>query len=284
MITQWVSKLIGKFGAVALAAYMGWLGWTTLGPRKPDLGPVRQKMASEAVEEIVENLRQNRGDARNVVLLHFANDPTDNFTDQLRSVIEQRGTFDLQDRTFMEKVRNQLDLRHPPCTSPDAAAEAARSADADAALFGVINRFESFPGGAKVHVNYWLVGADGKTICPGRYLEDTPAASTTIGTEVVQEVTRSIPWFKRGLAWLVAVLLLPVFTIAFIRTMVSKGSNKTNAVMLGIYTLADAILAYLLVGAALDGFWSVFFFALAVVGAFFYNVRIMGWALKLEVE
>ncbi len=46
-------------------------------------------------------------------------------------------------------------------------------------------------------------------------------------------------------------LLLPVFTIAFIRTMVRKDSNKTNAFVLGIYTVADALLAWLLIGAAI---------------------------------
>ena len=108
MVPQWLFKLFSKFGAVMLAAYIAWLGWTTLGPRKPEIGAVRQKLAAEAIGEIVENIRQNRGDVQNVVLLHFANDPTDYFTDTLRSVIEQRGVLDLQGRTLMEKARKKL--------------------------------------------------------------------------------------------------------------------------------------------------------------------------------
>ncbi|MFW6106583.1 MAG: hypothetical protein ACOC8H_00310 [bacterium] len=292
MILKWASKLFSKFGAVLLAGYIGWLGWTTLGPRKPEVGPARQKLATQAIEEIVETLRQNRGEAQNVVLLHFANDPSDHFTNQLRSVIERRGTLNLQDRTLMEKVRNQLELRHPPCSSTDEAAEEAAEAGADAALYGEINRFESFPGGARIDVNYWLVSSGGEVIYPGVYVHDTsppppppPKAGAEVGdTEKATEfeATESTPWFKRGLAWLVVVLLLPVFTFAFIRHMVGKESNRTNAAMLSIYTLADGILAYLLVGAALDGFWPIFFFALAVIGAFLYNVHMMGYAHRLE--
>lgn len=292
MILGWLPKLFSKFGAVLLAGYIGWLGWTTLGPRKPEVGPARQKLASQAIEEMVETLRKNRGDAQNVVLLHFANDPSDQFTDQLRSVIEHRGTFNLQDRTFMEKVRNQLELRHPSCGSTDEAAAQAEAAGADAALYGEINRFESFPGGAKIDVNYWLVSADGEVIYPGIYVDDTsapppppPKEGPKVGDteeEAEFETTESIPWFKRGLAWLVVVLLLPVFTFAFIRHMVSKQSNRTNAAMLSIYTLADGILAYLLVGAVLAGFWPIFLFALAILGAFSYNVHMMSYAHRLE--
>jgi hypothetical protein len=283
MITQWAAKLLGRFGTVAMAGYIGWLGWTALGPRKPEMGPVRRKMADQAVEQIVESVRRNRGEVQSAVLLYFANDPSDQFTDQLRLAIEQQGILDLHDRSLMEKVRNQLQLRHPICSTADEASAVARGAGTDAALFGAINRFESYPGGARIDVNYWLVGADGTVIYPGTYVKHTNGDPPAVAPEAAEAVARTVPWFKRGLAWLVAVLLLPVFTIAFIRAMVRKESNKTNAMVLGIYTLVDAILAYLLLGAALAGFWSVFFFALAVVGSFAYNARIMAWALKLEV-
>ena len=59
-------------------------------------------------------------------------------------------------------------------------------------------------------------------------------------------------------------------------------SNGANASLLIIYSIADVILAYLLVGAALTSVWSVVIFILAVVAAFLYNVRIMTFALKLE--
>lgn len=275
-------SLIPKIGTLLLAGHIAWMGWSNLGPRKPEIGPIRQELADQAVSEITESLRLNRGDVRDAILLHFDNDATDHFTSALRSVIEQRGVLELRNRQFMEKVRNRLSLRQPVCNSIDEAAQAAGSANAQAALFGALRSFESYPDGAKIDVEYKLVAHDGKVVFASDYQKEMSNASLV--PEILQETVGAIPWFSRGLAWLLAVLLLPVFTISFIRTMVRKRSNRANAFVLSIYTLADAILAYLLVGAALSGFWPVFFFLLAVAAAFAYNVRIMTFALRLEED
>jgi len=78
------------------------------------------------------------------------------------------------------------------------------------------------------------------------------------------------------------VLLLPVLTISFIRTMVAKRSNQVNAFMLGIYTLVDALLAFLMVGASFTSAWPVVGFIVASLAALAYNYALMGFALKLE--
>ena len=98
----------------------------------------------------------------------------------------------------------------------------------------------------------------------------------------MQESTQRFPWFQRFLGWLIVVLLLPVFTLGFIRAMIRKGSNKANLFVLSIYTVADVVLAWLMVGAALHSWWTVLPFIAAVAAAFAYNVRIMTFALKLE--
>ncbi len=273
-------SLLTKCGTLFLAGYIAWLGWVNLGPRKPESGPVRQQMADHAVSEIAETLRQHRGQTKSVVLCHFNGDSTDYFTDALRDVLEQRGCLDLFDRKFSEKLRKQLSLRLPTCASPAEAAKAADSAGAEAALYGVLNTFESFPNAGKLNVEYGLVAADGTTIYHGSYQKEV--SNDSLAPDFVRSAVEQIPWFKRGLGWLLAVLLLPVFTISFIRCMVRRQSNLRNAFVLAIYTLADIVLAYLLVGAALTGFLSVLFFILAVAAAFAYNVRIMTFALKLE--
>ena len=87
------------------------------------------------------------------------------------------------------------------------------------------------------------------------------------------------PWIL-GLA--LAVLLLPVVTISFIRTMVSKRSNGVNAFTLGVYTAIDAIIAYFMVGMSLETTASVVLFVGAVLFALFYNVAVMNFAVRLE--
>jgi len=71
---------------------------------------------------------------------------------------------------------------------------------------------------------------------------------------------------------------IAVFSIGFIRTMVRKESNRSNAFVLILYTLVDAVLAYLLVGAALLHWVAVTVFIVAVAAALAYNVRIMTFA------
>ena len=278
-----IFKLLSKFGPLIMAGYIFWLGWVNLGPRKPEVGPLRKELADTAVSKIVEDIRQNRGDLRDVILLHFANDPSDYFTDRLRSVIEQRGVLDLRDMTFWEKVRRQLNLRISSPASSEEAIESGRSAGSQGVLFGNLTVFESTPDGASVDVVYHLGDVKtGKLVYTGRFQDGS--SSSTLSPAAVKAAVQKFPWFQRSLAWLVLVLLLPVFTIAFIRTMLRKKSNRSNAFILGIYTLVDAILAFLLVGAALSGWWPILVFVVAVAAAFLYNVRIMTFALKLEEE
>jgi len=283
MLPTWLFKLFSKFGVIILAGYIFWLGWTNLGPRKPEVGPLRQELADTAIPKIVEDIRQHRGELRDVVLLHFGNDPSDYFTERLRETIEQRGILDLRDRTFTEKVRKQLTLRISSPSSAEEAIEHGASAESQGVLFGDIASFESTPDGAVLDVTYHLADVKtGKVIYTGTFKDGT--GDTNVSLAAVKEAVQKFPWFQRGLAWLVLVLLLPVFTIVFIRTMLRKKSNRTNAFILAIYTLVDAILAFLLVGAALSGWGPVLIFVIAVAAAFLYNVSVMSFALKLEEE
>jgi len=278
-----IFKVLSKFGPLIMAGYIFWLGWVNLGPRKPEVGPLRKELADAAVSKIVEDIRQNRGDLRDIVLLHFANDPSDYFTDRLRSVIEQRGVLDLRDKTFLEKVRRQLNLRISSPASSEEAIESGRSAGSQGVLFGNLSVFESTPDGASVDVAYQLGDVKtGKVAYTGRFQDG--ASGTAVSLTTVKEAVQKFPWFQRGLAWLVLVLLLPVFTIAFIRTMVRQQSNRRNAFVLAIYMVVDALLAWLLVGAALASWWPVLVFVVAVLAAFLYNIRIMTFAVHLEAE
>ena len=283
MITTWLFKLFSKFGVVILAGYIFWLGWTHLGPRKPEIGPVRQELTEKVIPNIVEDIRTSRGNIRQAALLHFSNDPTDYFTNKLRSTVEQRGVLDLCDRTVMEKARNLLNLRHPSYAATDDAVAEGRELETQGVLYGEIHAFESYPSGSKIDVEVYLADVStGQTVFTKRYSTEASPASSIAAA--MQKATQSFPWFQRLFGWLIAVLLLPVFTIAFIRTMVRKGSNKSNAFVLAIYTLVDALLAWLLIGAALNSWFPVVIFIVTIVAAFIYNIRIMTFALKLEEE
>jgi hypothetical protein len=280
MFGKWMFNLVSKFGTIILAFYIAWLGWQHLGPHKPEAGQVRKELADKAVNDMVEMIRQNRDSIYRVVLVHFDNDPTDYFSNALRRQIESKGVLDLQDKTFIEKLRDKLSLRQPAFYSPSAAADIAKRTDADGALTGALKTFESYPGGAKIEVVYDLVSANGNIVYSGQYVKDT----SSIFLQPDSGETDSHPggWLKRVMAYILLVLLLPVFTITFIRSMVKRRSNGRNAFVLVIYTLADAVFAWFLIGLSLNGYLPLIIFLAAVAAAFAYNIRIMTFALKLE--
>jgi hypothetical protein len=268
-------------GNVILVGYVAWLGWENLGPKKPELSPLRRELAEKVISNIVEDIHSSRGDIRRVALLQFGNDSMDQFTGMLRTGIEQSGVLDLSDRTLGEKALGALNVQRSSYFSADSAVTRGRELGTQGVLFGAVHAFESYPSGAKIDVEVNLADVStGHALLSKRYSQENSFGSTVAAS--VQESTRKFPWFQRFLGWLIIVLLLPVFTIAFIRSMVRKGSNKANVFVLGIYTVADVLLAWLLVGAALNSWWTVLPFILAVAAAFAYNVRIMTFALKLE--
>ncbi len=278
---KWPLHFLSRLGAVTLVGYIGWLGWDNLGPRKPEVGVERRELADRAVADIVADLRTARGELRDAALLHFGNDSTDCFNGRLRTAVEQSGVLSLRDRSVLEKGRDLLSLRHAPFTTAEAAVAEGRRLGTEAVLYGTLHTFEAYPGEATLDVEVHLADvAEGRPVFTKRYrLEsagsDSPAAP-------IQRATRTFPWFQRFAGWLLAVLLLPVFTIGFIRAMVRKDSNRTNAFVLAVYTLADALLAWLLVGAAMGSWLAVFVFIVAVAAAFAYNIRIMAFAVRLE--
>jgi hypothetical protein len=273
--------MLSKAGALVLVGYIAWLGWESLGPKKPEIDPLRKELADRVISNIVEDIRSSRDDIRRVALLPFGNDSMDQFTDMLRTVIEQSGVLDLRDRTLSEKARNVLASEHPSYTSTNAAVARGKELGTQGTLFGAIHAFESYPGGAKIDVEVTLVDvATGKSVFSKQYSLENGGSSPVVAS--VQASTQRFPWFQRLLGWLIVVLLLPVFTIGFIRTMIRRGSNRANFFVLSVYTVVDAVLAWLLVGAALNSWWAVLPFIVAVAAAFAYNVRIMTFALRLE--
>jgi len=275
-------RMLSKSVTIPFIIYLLWLGWTQLGPQVPEMGPLRRVLADQAIVAIAEDLRQNSKSARTAILLHFEHDPTNYVTNNLRRIVEQRGVFDLEGPSFMDRLRETLNLRPPSVSSISKAAESARSTGVNAAIMGQIKEFESYPGGAKAQINYALVGADGTTIYQGQFqktISDAVAAPAALVSKASPQLG---DWSKGVMTWLILVLLLPVFTIAFIRAMVRRKSNTSNAFVLVIYTSIGVIAAYLLIGQTASGTWLGFQLLAAGVLALAYNIKITSLAVRLE--
>jgi len=279
---RWLCTFGWKYaGAGAMALCLLWLAWTNLAPRKPEIGPVRREMADKLIPVIVTDLQKARKGIRSAALLHLGGDPSDYVTNQLRAGILNAGIFDLYDLAFTERVRNLLGLRLTPCVAADAALRRGEGLGVEWVIFGKINAFEYGKAGSRLDLELHLMDVyDRKVVFRKHYTEGTPVGTLTPAV-IEQEVSR-FGWGQRIVGWALAVLLLPLFTIAFIRAMVRKESNLANGFTLGIYTVIDALLAYLMMGARLTTWLAGLLYLAIVVAAFIYNMSVMSFAVRLE--
>ncbi len=290
---KWWFLLIPKVGTTLFVLYVCCMGWIKLGPHKPMPDMARMKAADRAVERIIDEVRQNRGAVRSAALCHFANDTSDYFSRRLRERIEQSNILDLTDVDFAEKLRTALNLRNRGAANASEALAAAGREEVDAVLWGRIERFESAKGGGATLTGEWQL-VDRKTgvaVCGGQIQAGNAAsavleavASVGESTDGAEVFASAIPWYMRLLGFVLLVLLLPVLTISFVRTMVAKRSNRVNVFVLGVYTAIDMILAFFMVGGTFGSFAAVAVFIGASLAAFLYNVSLMSFALRLEAE
>jgi hypothetical protein len=231
--------------------------------------------------DVLETLRTHRGGIRSVLLLHLEHDPSDYVTDQLRSAIEASGILDLQDRSVGEKIRTMFGFRHPNHGDRNRALAVAAGAGAQGVLLGTVHKHEAYGNGAVLDMEITFADvASGEPVFTKRFTEELTGVAPTVAA--VEEHVQKVGPATRLLGWLLVVLLLPVFTIQFIRAMVRKESNGANAFVLAIYTVADAILAWLMVGASFDDWLPIVGFLVAIGTALAYNIFVMTFALRLE--
>jgi hypothetical protein len=76
--------------------------------------------------------------------------------------------------------------------------------------------------------------------------------------------------------------LLPIATISIVRKVLAHGSNTHNFLMLAAYTAADALLAILLVGILMTGFWAIALVILALIAGGVYNFNVLNRIEELE--
>lgn len=270
---------------VALIGVVAWQGWKYLSPGGADIDPARDRIAKRAAKQVVEDLRARRGAIRAALLLHFVGDSTDTVTEAVRAAIHYTGVLELKGKSLLDKGRKLVHVRAPSYGSLPEALRQAQGQAVQGVIFGKVSRFESVSGGAAIDLELTLADvASGSEVFRRQYkLDDSGGAAEGDGAAAGAAGRGFFSWVGLILAWVLVVLLLPVFSISFIRTMVTRKSNRANAFTLAVYTLADAVLALLLVGAAAVATWICWVVFLAALGAALaYNARVMAFALELE--
>ncbi len=239
-------KCITNLGSLLLLCAMIWLGWKYPGPVKPPVSELRRQVAVKNITQVIEDIRNNRKEIKTARLLHLANDPSDFITTLLRQRLELAGTLDLGDQTIQTRVKTLLNLPLTAAADIGQALEMTKHSRAQTVLFGTIHSFEETRSGAILDMELTLARLPAGEILWSQRYNWQESAGILPKMEMPETISGGHLFLSRLFCWGLLVLLLPIFSIQFLRMMLCKRSNTANASMLGLYTAIDALLATLL--------------------------------------
>ncbi|MBL9128168.1 MAG: hypothetical protein JNL97_10995, partial [Verrucomicrobiales bacterium] len=246
-----IRHLMGSLIALILVlACLGFLfarAWTVLGPRKVEPSEVRKRLVAEWVPEALQDIRTHRPGLTKAAVLHFADDPTDYVTDRLREGIRDSGYLNVVEPGLDEKVPRLLNLEVDSPSSLADAFEQARRFGVPYLIYGRVLAFEGTSMGAQLMVELSLAHVSSRNVAFQRtYIRNWDPPEIEPGIVTYGPSNRYAG--RRLLLWALGVLLLPVATIPFLRATVRRSSNGANLAALAVYTVADTLLAFLLLG------------------------------------
>jgi hypothetical protein len=283
-----VSKIVmfacTRIGKGLFLLILLWMAWEYFGPKRPVVSAERKGLADAVAPVIVDQLHAAQLPIETVALVYFESDPSGYVTDTLRAELEAKWPLDLLDLGFFQKLRNFLGLRPTGHGEVTGAVDAVKSRGVDGVIFGTVHRFDATDGGAVLELELAVaeVPSGRPLFTPPPFVEQT-GSGVFGGGGAGQELHR-LGLGKRLFFLALLVLLLPVFTIGFLRGMVRKRDNRTNGLVLGVYLTVDVILAILLLGTNFHSTLSVLLLILVVGVALLYNVALMTQALRLEED
>jgi len=290
-VAGFVVRNVHRLGAVALAIYLVVRVWPVLWPPSPALDPARREIAETMLPKLLDDLKTKRGEVRYVAMLPLANDPKGFVRDILQNAIDNSGVLDIADKSLIDRltdyVRNGYETivgRTPNSgTSKEDALALGRHEGVQGVLFGKVKEFDAYAGHAVLDLDlHFLDVSTGQELLPNPNYAATPPANGSPAVTHERAEIQPFSWATSLIASAVFLLLLPIFTVGYLRSVVRKESNRANAATLVIYTVVDALVAYLLLSGGLTNWIATMVFLLVTAAAFFYNVYVMSFALRLE--
>ena len=281
--TVWILVTMGAL--LVFSAVVAGKVWQRYGPKKPVLTEVQKDLVGRWIPQVLADLKEKRGTNTAAIILHLANDASDHLTDTLRGEVQRTGYLTVNPKTFTsviqtadEELQRALNLQVTSPDSLDKACARARGLGAPLVMFGKVHRLEGTSSEAQLDVEVCLAEIATKGILhQKRYVIDWKPA--VVEAAVLRDALARLSPAERFLTWSVGALVLPVLLLPVVRSVVRRKSNEANALLLGCLTAADAVGAYLLLGAGVGSALGVILLLFLTGLAFVYNMRIMVFAL-----
>lgn len=276
-MTKSLFKIFTNIVVILCIGYIFWLGWTYLGPQRSDISLERERLADRVLPAILDDIRQNRGTVREATVFHFYNDPSSYVSNSFRQSLEESGILTVSGSTFITRLRDLLQMPMPAYATLEEAIAKGREMKTESIIYGSINTFEALGDVATIDLDVYFVDmGTGRILFQQQYVRES--RSIIPRDPGLEDDLARYPLFQRLVAWVFAVLSLPIITLPFLRFAANKYSTNLTLAVLSLYTLANAVLAWFLIGAKIDSWFSALLFLGALFVATIYNSKMMVFA------
>jgi hypothetical protein len=252
-----------RWAVLISLAVVSWQVYDRFRPVPAEIDAPRQQIAEEACWRVAELLPSVTG-PRKLAVMRLAEDENGYVTAKLRETIGRAGNFHVLADSLLVHVMKELGLQEKPAGDLDSAFTAARKADAQYLLDGEVHAFTSDRSQGRISLTATLYRVDNSQVIGEAMRIDLPGESQSWGG------LKGVPLI---FAWLLAVALLPFILYKVVKSALATESNGAILVMLLVLSVIDVLLAWGLVGLALNVFVLAGSFVLAM-GA---NYGLLNW-------
>lgn len=278
-----ISNLMKTILLLILTGITVLIVWKTLAPPAPPVPQARLKLAETVAGRFAEQLRRNRGNARSVVVLHLANDPTHCVTRAIRGRISETGILNLADEPLAERFQTAFGIPFDGCGDEHDAMAIAEKAPQDMVVWGTVDRFETDEDGHPVLAGeLHAIDAVGMEPVLSFAMGDSSALSDARRTNAAAPRTTQASISGRLAVFLLPAILLPLVFFPAIRKLVARRSNNVNLALLAALSAMDTTLAMALFGAVEHCLPFSWFLLAAATASVFCNLMLLGHAARLE--
>ena len=279
-----VLKSLKTFGTAGLVVFILYKAWDYFTPSRPPYPLAKREIAREVCKTIAQDIRLHKDNIYTIKVFTFEKDPYGYFTNDLRRELNYLGTFDIYDKSFNEKLRDLLRLRHKPIGDEYFILEKFGGKNIDGAICGKIHTFEIVDDEVRIDVEvYFLDLRTGEELLSKRYMKTEQIPEDLAReTSAPHKKKTFFSFLKYFIIWWIPVMLLPIILFKFVLHTVEKNSNKANAVALSIFTIFDILWMLLIFAPTYSGIFMWIILIGGTILAFLYNVAIMSFAVKLQ--
>ncbi len=279
-----IIKKIFKVQLIAISAIITlvWQAYVRYGPQMPEVSALRKSIADSVIQEIADSLSHVQN-IKKIYIFKFAGDASEYFTDNLRHQMELQGKFEVIPKSWIEKIKDDLNLPERPVSTLADALLLGIEIGADGVVFGRLLDFSQSPEGAVIHTSLRVADVhSGKTVYFNEFKKDLSA--TEVSLKEYRRTIKDKSLFAKIFFWVIFTALLSIIAVPLIKLVVKEESNGANFVLVISLTGISLLFAGALTGFHIQGMVDPIFLLTAFFGGGIYFIWFSGMIAKLYKE